>query len=78
MSDSETESSTSDHFEDAAESVEPLMPPPPAPPPVPPPAAPLVSTSLPSPDIEDQITILTGDQLAGRDQRFRRLENLRR
>ena len=33
---------------------------------------------LTSPDIEDQIEILTGDQLSGRDQRWRRLENLRR
>ena len=33
---------------------------------------------LTSPDIEDQIGILTGDQLSGRDQRWRRLENLRR
>ena len=31
-----------------------------------------------SPDIEDQIEILTGDQISGRDQRWRRLENLRR
>ena len=33
---------------------------------------------LTSPDIEDQIGILTGDQMSGRDQRWRRLENLRR
>ena len=31
-----------------------------------------------SPEIEDQIEILTGDQLAERDTRWRRLENLRR
>ena len=76
MSDTETESTTSDHFEDAEESVEVQ------------PAAPLTSTitfttpsltaTLPSPDIEDQIHILTGDGISGRDQRWRRLENLRR
>ena len=60
MSDSETESSTSDHFEDAEESVEAEMPPPPAPPP----GAPVVT--LASPDIEDHIHMLTGDGVAGR------------
>ena len=78
MSDTETESTTSDCFEDAEENVEVqavaaplntssnLFP------------APSVIATLPSPDIEDQIHILTGDGVSGRDQRWRRLENLRR
>ena len=76
MSDTETESTTSDCFEDAEESVEVQAAPPlntlnafPAP---------SVIATLPSPDIEDQIHILTGDGVSGRDQRWRRLENLRR
>ena len=76
MSDTETESTTSDHFEDAEESVEVQ--------PAAPPAStitfttPSLTATLPSPDIEDQIHILTGDGISGRDQRWRRLENLRR
>ena len=87
---SDSESSSSDNFEDAVESVEVQQ-------------SPtskakrntmkrssggLVATvELPpteevvvvaSPDIEDQIEILTGDQISGRDQRWKRLENLRR
>ena len=77
MSDTETESTTSDCFEDAEENVEVQAAPPlntssnifPAP---------SVIATLPSPDIEDQIHILTGDGVSGRDQRWRRLENLRR
>ena len=57
MSDTETESSTSDHFEDAEESVEVFVAP--APPPAPPPGhqgagVPLVQATLPSPDIEGE------------------------
>jgi len=39
---------------------------------------PVAAGTLTSPDIEDQIEILTGDMLSGRDQRWRRLEKLRR
>jgi len=88
---SDTESSSSDNFEDAVESVEiqqsptsrakrntmkrgsgGVM------------VAPVELTPteevqvVTSPDMEDQIEILTGDQISGRDQRWRRLENLRR
>lgn len=76
MSDSETESTTSDHFEDAEESVELQVDSPSSNTNIFP--APSVIATLPSPDIEDQIHILTGDGVSGRDQRWRRLENLRR
>jgi len=94
---SDSESSTSDHFEDAVESVEIHQ-------------SPTsrakrntmkrgsggqgATVELPvqenehfevtegqkitSPEIEDQIEILTGDQISGRDQRWKRLEILRR
>ena len=40
-------------------------------------APPEVKDKAPSPDIESQIQILTGDELSGRDQRWSRLERLR-
>ena len=99
---SDSESSSSDHFEDAVESVEihqsPTsrakrnamkrssagnaatveLPPTDEVEMVVDGQPPGICGVLTSPDIEDQIEILTGDQLSGRDQRWRRLENLRR
>jgi len=88
---SDSESSSSDNFEDAVESVEIQQSPTSkakrntmkrgsgvvmvAPVELAPTEEVQVVTS---PDIEDQIEILTGDQISGRDQRWRRLENLRR
>ena len=80
MSDSET--SSSDNFEDAVESVEISQSPtsrakrntmrrgerPP----------PSAASHEDSPGVEDKIEIMTGDQLADNDGRWRRLENLRR
>lgn len=85
---SDTESSSSDNFEDAVESVELAQSP----------TSKAKRNTMKrgvtsadvaaagatrsehqlSPEIEDQIEILTGDQLAQRDCRWRRLENLRR